>query len=155
MDIIYIYWFIMVATLFSIDYSVFTLAFSVPGDELSPIAWLFRYRKPGMIIYIILVLLLISMLILLYVNPLSIPFEAPLSPAGLLTISTTILLFSNFFIVKKPENPRNFDSHPLILYTAILLVSLAIITGGAMSIRNFKRSKTFKATDVDTACLPV
>ncbi|MHB1910277.1 MAG: hypothetical protein ACYCQJ_15570 [Nitrososphaerales archaeon] len=144
----------MVATLFSIDYTVFKLAFSVPGEETNPIAWLFRYRKPGMIIYIILVLLLISMLILLYVNPLNIPFEAPLSPAGLLTISTTILLFSNFFIVKTPENPRNFDSHPLILYTAILFVSLAIITGGAISIRNFKRSRV-KAVGVDVACLPV
>lgn len=140
MDQIYLYWLIILITLIFLIYLTLSLAFSVPDDELDPMVWLFQHRKLPMLGYGLLITILIVMLILLFLSPSRIPFEPPLSPAGLLTLSTTILLFSNFFVVKTPERPRTFDSHPLILYTAILFVSLAFLTGGIFSLRRSNRS---------------
>jgi hypothetical protein len=59
-----------------------------------------------------------------------------LSNPGIFIISTTILLLSTFFISDvAPE--RNFDSHPLLFYTAVIFLILAITTGIANTIKKY------------------
>lgn len=128
MKSIYLCYFTLILLLIITVLLVYYLSFSVPTDELHPKCWLFQHKSFLMNVYFFLILLLIFVSIISYLSPGVIIFETPLSNPGIFIISTTILLLSTFFVSDvAPE--RNFDSHPLLFYTAIMFIILAITTG--------------------------
>jgi len=133
---IYFWYSILIILLIITILLVYHLSFSVPADELHPKCWLFQHKSFLIKCYFFLIFLLIFISILAFLTPGVVEFETPLSNPGIFIISTTILLLSTFFISDvAPE--RNFDSHPLLFYTAVIFLILAITTGIANTIKKY------------------
>jgi len=134
---IYLLWLLLVIFLILTVYTAMTLSFSVPLTEIDPLKWIRIHHSGGFFFYGLLIFLIFSVSIASFFASGVINFETPLSQPGLFTISTTILLLSNFFIEPSPEPRRNFDAHPLLFGTAVFFVFMAILTALCGSIKRF------------------
>ena len=132
---IFAYWIIFLIFLIAFIYFAITLAFSVPVDEIKPMTWLNQNRHSELVFYFFIGFGIFALIVLMIFENEIIHFEIPLNPASLLTIATTVLLFSNFFTVKSEISSRTYDTHPLIFYSAIYLISLALLNGAVNTLR--------------------
>ena len=136
--LVYVLWLFLVIFLVLIIYLTLKLSFEVPLDkENSPISWIRQNRRPQFIFLIILLVLSFLFSFVMFFIPQNVEFETPLTHPGIFLLSTTILLLSNFFIVKTSTDAI-IDVHPLIFYVAVYFIIMVILAGIFTSIKKFR-----------------
>jgi hypothetical protein len=122
--------YVLLAFLIVVLGTTWGLSFSVPPDVSNPAEWI-RDNKLGVfILYIIALVGVLTMFLTIALSqPSVISLEQALMFSGLFFISITILLLSNFFIVRTASmaGKRFIDTHPLIFYTCLILLILGIL----------------------------
>lgn len=149
MRYLFLFWFLFIAFVVAFVYLSITLSFSVPIEELDPFRWLFKHNFLGILSWFIVMIIIVIINFLMYFQPNIIRFETPLNPSSALRTATTILLFSNFFIIKGKNKPRNYDAVPILFYSAVFMVSLSILDGGVNTIKSARKGKYYDITSPD------
>lgn len=105
------------------------LSFRVPYDTTNPILWLWSNYHTWMIIFLVIILAIIVVSIVMYTRPGVVTrTEDPINQSGVFLYASAVLLLSNFFIVHE-STYRIYDQHPLLFYTTVFYLVMALLTG--------------------------
>ena len=139
---IYILWLLLVFLLIVVIIVVWTTSFSVPLEfENNSLKWIYQNKRRRMYLWIFIVILILAISFWMFSMRETIDYQAPLSQPGIFLVAITILLVSNFFIIKSSGLVQNSDAHPMIYYTTIFLIFMTLISGIFCSLK--QRAKTF------------
>ncbi len=112
------------------------IGFSIPKTSISnPIEYATTNLLTALVFYFISGISMFSLLLgCIFGTKNPIEYAHPLSLGGVFIFATSLLLLSSFFVYPStPEESsvRFYDTHPIIFYTAIVLLTLGIV--GAIS----------------------
>lgn len=108
---------------------VWYLTFSVPLGTKERLNWLWENKKPWMIAYLILIAFIIVVCIIMFTHPCITRSVAPFSQSGVFLYASSVLLTANFFITPESNANGTYDTHPLVFYTVLFLLTMGLIAG--------------------------
>jgi hypothetical protein len=137
----YYLWYALLPMVIGVIVTVWVLSFQVPIDtsSLTPIQWIIQNSLTLFIAYLFFCTAVLALfLAIVFYSPYTINLKEPFTFQGIFLLGITVLLLSSFFVTPSTPltNPvRFYDTHPLIFYTAVGFVILALLAALSTNIK--------------------